>query len=1167
MHTEEQYILEIGQALAENHAAVMVGAGFSKNAEKISADGREFLNWNQLSDLFYEKLYGDSKYPGKNYCSSLRLAEEVEIMAGRPVLENILREAVPDEDFVPSELYKELMKLPWRDVFTTNYDTLLERTTNLISNRRYNVVLCKEDLVNSSDAPRIVKLHGSFPSQRPFIITEEDYRTYPVKFAPMVNTVQQALLENVFCMVGFSCEDPNFINWIGWIHDHLSKSSSQKIYMIAVTHVLEAQKKLYFEKNIIVIDLEELWPDKSLSGRLEALFIKLRDCVDTKATQLNWFEFQKEYEHEELNFEQKIEKMRRLRLTYPGWIFLPWELKEKTHYIIKEFDKIHKIDEISYDKQIDYMYEYVKLLDIVGRPILREIADCFWKLSKKENQVLQNEIDKDKKEYQIKEQTVYLHLMRTYRELGNWEQVEECKKSINIEILNYEERQFFYAEECRINLFRFEAEELITHLKNWNIAQGDVYWPIVKAYLYTAIGENKNAEKILMNNLVSVRKQLMRDAQNVYLASVEESCVSLVNFIRQAEITVSKDSEKYEKCIHTGLVSWWDENNKYVWNLKTEQHIIPSVETKYRYNLSKMCSTHYGNNNIDIYTAMEYWRFFEKTGHAFRIGNVTCKEGLEGSAKRLCRYYPYWCMVQILFSQETKYVDYLFGRADMALLTKKEVDEQARELLRLLQTVTEQLKGDNLYETTSVYEQAAKVLPEILARFTYKCSVEILDKILNLLLKLCLSNKKIKFRGLDQLLEGVIDGYTQEQQEERIEKILSFPLRTDWVSGYRDPVNYIYRPKKKYKLASHLYYRVLMQLRQESEIENADVKANVRNRFCILEQIVMLEENDRQYLMQLLEMENDSYAAYMLYRMKERDASYLEEIERHTYVMIKSDCNVTCFSSRAGGEYREMLWVIDDIDFTKYNTVKWMELLKNLILAMDHWMSRGGEAEERIRQACVIAQRILISMQEQENYQMNETEKSAYNELKAAVEKIYGNSVFLKIIGDEINEEDSFEVKKIEHDLWMCKTDSIGLMLTLLNRVSHSKKEYNDDCKMMQLIKKMCEIFSMRLLHADGETEANLLRLFRKTAKMNLLTSQMIDFIGLKLDILLAETVIADNDDEESAINKLNSRINACQLAAEFYKKALCMDIVSKWKEVSQNENEFIEIRNISFDE
>ena len=134
----------------------------------------------------------------KNYCSSLRLAEEVEIMVGRPGLEKILKQAVPDEDFVPSRLYKKLMELPWCDVFTTNYDTLLERTADQITNRRYNVVVCQEDLVNSSNAPRIVKLHGSFPSHRPFIITEEDYRIYPVKFAPMVNTVQQSLLENVF---------------------------------------------------------------------------------------------------------------------------------------------------------------------------------------------------------------------------------------------------------------------------------------------------------------------------------------------------------------------------------------------------------------------------------------------------------------------------------------------------------------------------------------------------------------------------------------------------------------------------------------------------------------------------------------------------------------------------------------------------------------------------------------------------------------------------------------------------------------------------------------------------------------------------------------------------------------------------------------------------------
>ena len=52
------YIREIAEALSENHAALMVGAGFSKNAEKVSITDKKFLNWNELSDLFYETVYG-----------------------------------------------------------------------------------------------------------------------------------------------------------------------------------------------------------------------------------------------------------------------------------------------------------------------------------------------------------------------------------------------------------------------------------------------------------------------------------------------------------------------------------------------------------------------------------------------------------------------------------------------------------------------------------------------------------------------------------------------------------------------------------------------------------------------------------------------------------------------------------------------------------------------------------------------------------------------------------------------------------------------------------------------------------------------------------------------------------------------------------------------------
>lgn len=421
------YIREIAEALSENHAALMVGAGFSKNAEKIAATEKTFLNWNELSDKFYETVYENNNYPGKEYNSPLRLAQEVEITVGRPKLEKIIKDAVPDLEYAPSDVYVNLLKMPWKDVFTTNYDTLLERAADKVTDRRYNVVTSQEDLVNSNDAPRILKLHGSFPSQRPFIITEEDYRTYPIKFAAMVNTVQQALLENVFCMLGFSCEDPNFTNWIGWIHDNLGKSSSQKMYMVSVSHVAEAKRKLLFERNIIVVDLEEFWPDESIEERLKIFLEQLNSIIEEKQNNNNWFDDGKVNLQFDTDFEKKIEIMKQLNDSYPGWIFLPWEMKSKVNPLLNKIDVMYKFDKNAIEKQLDFMYEYVKLMDISGRPILLQVVEQFWNVLEKKECI---ELEKRMKEVKYKNQVIYLHLLRSYRELGEWENYDKCHKKI-----------------------------------------------------------------------------------------------------------------------------------------------------------------------------------------------------------------------------------------------------------------------------------------------------------------------------------------------------------------------------------------------------------------------------------------------------------------------------------------------------------------------------------------------------------------------------------------------------------------------------------------------------------------------------------------------------------------------------------------------------------------
>ena len=225
------YLDTIADRLLSRHAAVMIGSGFSKNASLGSHPG--FPNWSQLGDRFYQRLHGNPPVPDENYLHVPALAHQVEATLGRPALDQMLRDAIPDLQHEPSPLHAELLTLPWSDVFTTNYDTLLERARRSVISRRYDVVLKPDDL-SHSNRPRIVKLHGSLPSERPFIITDEDYRRYPHDFGPFVNAVRQALLEDTLCLIGFSGDDPNFLQWTGWIQDTLGHRHSPKMYLVGL---------------------------------------------------------------------------------------------------------------------------------------------------------------------------------------------------------------------------------------------------------------------------------------------------------------------------------------------------------------------------------------------------------------------------------------------------------------------------------------------------------------------------------------------------------------------------------------------------------------------------------------------------------------------------------------------------------------------------------------------------------------------------------------------------------------------------------------------------------------------------------------------------------------------------------------------------------------------
>lgn len=1153
------YIREIAEALSENHAALMVGAGFSKNAEKISITDKKFLNWNELSDLFYETVYGKGEEPGKQYNSSLRLAQEVEITVGRPKLEKIIKDAVPDLEYAPSELYVKLMEMPWKDVFTTNYDTLLERAADKVTNRRYNVVICQEDLVNSNDAPRILKLHGSFPSYRPFIITEEDYRTYPVKFAAMVNTVQQALLENVFCMLGFSCEDPNFINWIGWIHDNLGRSSSQKIYMVSVAHIAEAKRKLLFERNIIVVDLQELWPDKSIGDRLDSFLEELKLRVEEKRRKDNWFDLgQMHLKYDDTDFVKKTEIIKKLNESYPGWIFLPWKMKKKVSYVLNELDNnMNKFEHISFKDQVNYMYEYVKFMDIAGRPILSQVVDQFWNvLEKKEGGE-----DSFEEKLEYKEQVIYLHLLRSYRELAEWEKYEACHEKIKDAYLDYDNKQFLYACDCWKQLFRFQAEKLARMLDSWNLVKGDMYWPLAKANMYALIGEISKADAILSDALTLVRKQLVKASGNEYLSSIEESIVSLINFIRQGNII-----DETEECIHESDVSWWNENDKYCLYLNTEEKSNKSFETKDNFDLSSTYTMHMGRDNSNVFYAMEYLRFLELTGHPFRLQNVTNTKGLHSTVKQLAPYYPHWCLIQILIAQDNKHLDLMFGRVKLSDLSQDEVDDIAKEYLRIFRIVMKNVKPENFFFARSIYEQSAVVLPEIIARFCYKCSINMLDEIFDSILDLCISNVRTNFKGIQKIFKGLFEAFSLQEQEKRIGKILQFPMDIDRMSDYCDPIMFISKPEEKYVLDIEVYNRTLFQIKQTiKDAENEKKQAAIK-RLVILAQAVKLSEEDLRYLCDVLEEDKTPENKSILYVLdKQKYKKNKKEIFEDTLERMKSDSSMQMFSA-SGNNYGGLIEILEDLDICEINLEEAFEVLTNLVSTNKTWVQRDQpSASERIRQSFLIAVGLLI-LRESNDIGLSKTEKENVHVYFGALRELYNNSITIDMTEACFVNNTKFDFEEFQNKIWLIDEQELGLLKDFYDAlyINHFMLQNNElllKCSNLLFKISIYRVISSELIH-----NMSALKLCYALIQNEIVLEIEVQTLLACLLKLKDETVIKQTDSEQEALYKLRCRIISCKIAKELYVRGTKSDIIDGWKRISENKNEFIEIRNIIFD-
>jgi len=236
-------------------AAIMIGAGFSRAAAYTSDGSKKPPLWNHISKILVEKI-GSRDH---DHIDALRLAEEFSAYFGRQALRDLLKKEINDEALTPGDMHKSLLKLPWSEVLTTNWDTLLERALLEIHDPVYSIVNRQKDL-SSAYAPRIVKLHGTIGVTDELVFTQEDYRKYPQNQAAFVNFARQVFIENELCLLGFSGDDPNFLQWSGWVRDHLD-SHARRIYLVGALNLSPAKRKYLESINVAPVDLAPLVPE------------------------------------------------------------------------------------------------------------------------------------------------------------------------------------------------------------------------------------------------------------------------------------------------------------------------------------------------------------------------------------------------------------------------------------------------------------------------------------------------------------------------------------------------------------------------------------------------------------------------------------------------------------------------------------------------------------------------------------------------------------------------------------------------------------------------------------------------------------------------------------------------------------------------------------------
>ncbi len=566
-------------AVERGNVCLMVGSGFSKNSIPIDSSLGRLPSWQELIlDMYKElDLNTQSTFTGSmsggmpNAKGYLEITQRYEDDFSRTGLHGFLYKKIPYKKYVPSELHADLLSLPWRDIYTTNWDTLLEQTNDAEGSNKYAVVRNRNE-IPLHDSPRIVKLHGSLDGHFPLIVTKNDYDQYPDTHAVFVTDVRDSMAKNYFCLLGFSGDDPNFEKWASWVHQNL-EGSGPKIFL-AGWLALEADRVKYLQRqlNVATIDLSQhpeakLWskndrhaeatkrilaylnqgPAITVAGSAPPLRPEIKGHEFAAPSAVDWLAEAKAEpwspprsisdDEKKTSILEITASWASIRQSYPDWIIAPLEIRDtfisKTRSWLGHV--LNGLGLLSPTERVHAIRELIWRHDLTLEPIPDELVSCALDALAQVDPRAHDPESRSEIREVCRDIALSLVTCARYR-LDKTSFDQRIAEAEGFSTDNGDVSHHLNYEKCLWAAWSFDFNQLNQLLSDWTTEECDPVWFLRKSALLSEVGRETEAIE-LVEHAVAEIDRMPEEESSLRRYSIEGwALCSTIDFDNQSDV-------------------------------------------------------------------------------------------------------------------------------------------------------------------------------------------------------------------------------------------------------------------------------------------------------------------------------------------------------------------------------------------------------------------------------------------------------------------------------------------------------------------------------------------------------------------------------------------------------------------------------------------------------